>query len=235
MPPVNLLTVTETTQNVPREVKRRRYYSLETMRRMGTPVILKHMYNIADVEEGIAERSPWMDDIYGQTRAEDPLSYGVGFVSVERSDNEWISPQGKIVVSNIHPGVGFTPAPKYRGYGQGYLTYVIMPDVAEDLFRLDPAGTFVRIQSATAQMAWYPPANDNDILTLVEIDRNARIVKTHERYQLKRTTPVSIRGRDRRGRRNEPVDFGNQYIINQTFEMALVPPNNIIYQVPMDR
>lgn len=222
---------------VPHDVRRRRKWNMETMRRMGTPVLVKHMYNPDDVENGIAKESPYFDNIYKQTRHDDPISHGVGFVSVEESDNEWISPDGTLIVSDTSPGAGYTKAPRYRGFGPGYLTYVILPDVAEDLFKVDPTGVFIRIQTARAQMGWYPEVNDNDLLILVELDRNEDIVATHARYQLKQTTPITMRGLDRRGRRrvDETMDFGNQHRVGQNFELVLVPDNDVLYRVETDR
>jgi hypothetical protein len=223
---------------VPQDARRRRMQVQQAMVRMGTPVILKHQYNIDDVEKGIAKKSPTWNDIYGQERHNDPFSHGVGFVSIEDSDNEWINPQsGEIVVSSTSPGSGYTKAPKYRGYGPGYLTFVILPDVAEDMFKLDETGALIRIQNARAKMGWYPNVNDNDLLILCEIDGREQVTDTHERYKLKQTTQITHRGLNRRGRRypNEPMDYGNQFTINQTFELALVPPNDSVYDVEVDR
>jgi hypothetical protein len=211
---------------------------MQAMLRMGTPVIVKHMYNIGDVEDGIAKKSPTWDDIYAQERHEDPYSHGVGFVSIEDSDDEWIHPTtGAIVVSATSPGAGYVKAAKYRGYGPGYLTFAILPDVAEDMFKLDESGALIRIQNARAKMGWYPKVNDNDILILAELDNQERVIDTHERYKLKQVTQISHRGLNRMGRRylGEPMDFGNQLAINQVFELALIPPNDSVYDVEVDR
>lgn len=222
--------------DIPSDIRRRRLYVQQTMKRLGTPCLIKHMYNAADVEEGIAEKSPYYDDVYGQTRHNDPVSHGIGYVSVEKSDNEWISPEGAIVVSADSPGANYVRAPRFRGFGPGYLTYVILPDVAEDFFKLDPTGALIRIQTARAKMGWFPEANDNDLLILCEIDKEGTITTVEERYQLKQTTPTTIRGLDRRGRRGqETMDFGNQHRVNQTFELTLIPPNDELYNVETDR
>src|SRR5690242_8620263 len=84
--------------SVPGDIRRQRKNNLETMRRFGTPVILKHMYNDQDVQAGIAKESPNFSSVYGQTRHDDPISHGVGFVSVETQPGEWVSPQGALVV-----------------------------------------------------------------------------------------------------------------------------------------
>lgn len=224
--------------HVPQDIRRRRMQVMQNMLRMGTPVIVKHQYNIGDVEKGIAKKSPTWDDVYGQERHDDPFSHGVGFVSVEDSEDEWIHPTtGAIVVSPTSPGAGYVKAPAYRGYGPGYLTFAILPDVTEDMFKLDESGALIRIQNARAKMAWYPEVNDNDLLVLVELDGQEQVIATHERYKLKQTTQVSMRGLNRRGRRypGEPMDFGNQLAVNQIFELALIPPNDTAYEVEVDR
>lgn len=223
-------------QQIPHDVRRRRLYVMETMRRMGTPVLVKHMYNADDVDAGIAEPSPNFDSVYGQTRKNDPFSFGMGFVSVEKSDDEWVSPSGTLVTgTTISPGVGYVPAPKYRGFGPGYLTYVILPDVAEDVFKLNEVGALIKVQTATAQMGWYPEVNDNDLLVIVELDQNENITETRERYQLKMTNPVSVRGLDRKGRRGDTEMWGNRFVLNQMFELSLLPTNHVLYSVETDR
>lgn len=225
------------TKNTPQDIKRRRQSAQETMRRMGTPCIVKHMWNAQDVENGTAKRSPGFDTIYGQPRNEDPLSYGVGYVSVEESLNEWYdSVTGKIVVANVAPNASYIRAPKYRGFGPGYLLYIIQPDVTEDLFKVGAEGAFIRIQNATAQAPWFPEMNDNDLLVNVEIDRQENVVELRERYQLKMTSPTTMRQHDTRGRRELPnLDAGNRFLIGQAFEMALAPSNQVLYQVDCDR
>lgn len=224
--------------HVPQDALRRRMQVMQAMIRMGTPVIVKHRYNIRDVDKGIAKKSHTWDDIYAQERHKDPFSHGVGFVSVEESDNEWIHPTtGQIVVSEDDPGVGYVKAPKYRGYGPGYLTFAILPDVAEDMFKLDESGALIRIQNARAKMPWYPEVNDNDLLILVELDGHEQVIATHGRYALNEVTQITHRGLNRRGRRypGESMDFGNQLTINQVFELALLPPSEPAYAVAVDR
>jgi hypothetical protein len=221
--------------NTPQDVKRRRRMVYDAMRRMGTPVIVKHMYNDEDFERGVAEKSPTFQDPYGQVRNEDPLSYGIGYVSKEKSTDEWVTPSGVIVKSVTSPGAGHVPAPRYRGFGPGYLTWIIEPDTAEDYFKLSAGGALIQVQTATAQAPWYPEINDNDLIINVVLDANGRVEKTLERYQAKMTNPISIRGRDRRGRREYTEGGGNRHVVNQQFEMTLVPTTNILQKVETDR
>src|SRR3954471_17008867 len=108
--------------NVPRNIRRQRQNNLSTMRRLGSPVIIKHMYNDEDVRNGEATESPNFSSVYGQTRHDDPLSNGVGFVGLQEAEDEWVTPDGDLVFNSIlSPGPGYTKAPKYRGYGPGYL------------------------------------------------------------------------------------------------------------------
>lgn len=228
--------------NVPRDVWRRRKSNMDAMKRFGSPVIIKHMYNDEDVQEGRAVRSPNFDDDYGQTRNRDPLSHGAGFVGAVDgqmilSSNEWYRSDGTggIIKSTTQPAEDYLLAPKYRGYGPGHLTYVIMPDVSEDVFKMSEGGVLIRTQQARVQMGWYPEANDNDLLITCQVDRAYNVVKTFERYELKQTNPVSIRGLDRKGRREYTEDFGNRHVVQQEFEMSLIPKHNELMNVDVDR
>jgi hypothetical protein len=220
----------------PQDVRRRRKQVQEAMRRFGTPVLIKKMLTTKDVTAGVAQESANRSSIYKQTRHNDPLSHGVGFVSLATSPTEWVAPNDTaIVISDTSPGPGYTPAPLYRGYGQGFLTYIIMPDVAEDIYKVTETGVFFKVQDAKVQMGWYPEVNDNDLMILVELDRNENIVESHERYLLRQTNPISMRGLDRRGRRERETDYGNRHVVNQTFDMTLIPDNEELYKVEIDR
>jgi hypothetical protein len=61
------------------------------------------------------------------------------------------------------------------------------------------------------------------------------VLKTHERYQAKQTNPITMRGLDRRGRREYSGGGGNRFAINQTFEMTLVPTTHPLQKVETDR
>lgn len=221
--------------HTPQDILRRRKQVMEAMRRAGAPILVKHRYNDQDVRAGVAIQSPNWDATYKQTRHNDPLSHGVGYVSAQTSDDEWVAPNGTLVQSVSSPGAGYVKAPRYRGYGPGYLTYLIEPDTAQDMFRLSETGALIKVQNATAQAPWFPEMNDNDLLVNVELDRNGNIVDTHERFELKQTNPTSIRGLDRRGRREYTEDGGNRFVIHQSFEMVLMPSKDEIYNVELDR
>ena len=228
--------------NTPNNIVRRRSSNMSAMKRFGAPIVLKHMYNDQDVQNGNAVRSPNFDDDYGQTRNRDPLSHGVGFVGAVDgqmilSSNEWYltNGEGNIVVSDTSPGSGYVRAPRFRGYGPGFLTYVIMPDVSEDVFKMNEGGVLIRTQQARVQMGWFPEANDNDLLVTCQVDRSFNITKTFERYELKTTNPVSIRGLDRKGRREYSEDFGNRHVVQQEYEMSLIPSHNELMTVEVDR
>jgi hypothetical protein len=229
--------------SVPRDIRRHRANNLDTMRAYGTPVVLKKMYTDRDRRLGGAVPSPNYSSVYGQVRHDDPLSHGVGFVGAKdgvmiESIDEWYDTTGRdlrILTQDTSPGTGWAKAPLYRGFGPGYLTYAILPDVAEDVFKLTDAGVLIRSQTAQAQMGWYPEVNDNDLLIIVEIDEAERVIDARERFQLKMTTPISMRGIDRLGRREANEDFGNRHITDQQFEMTLIPETDKLYDVEWDR
>lgn len=234
----NLLYATKYSgkESAPQDIKRLRRQVHDMMRRMGQPVIIKKMLTIKDVENNIAKRSENFDSIYGQTRMNDNLSWGTGFVSREESDNEWIDPSsGEIIKEDFNPEPSWPKAPKYRGYGPSIVTYIIEPDAPQDFFTLTPQGAMIQVQTANVTMGWFPKVNDNDLIIHVELDESGHVVHSGRRYQAKTTSPVSIRGLDRKGRREYEGDFGNRHVVNQTFEINLVPDNHVLMNVEVDR
>lgn len=223
-------------ENAPQDIKRLRRQVHDLMRRMGQPVIIKKLLTINDVDKNYAERSANYDSIYGQTRNNDNLSWGAGFVSKEKSENEWINPaSGQIVASDFVPDASWPKAPKYRGYGPGIVTYIIEPDAPQDYFTLTPTGAMMQVQTSEVTMGWYPKINDGDLIIHVELDDHGNVIESSQRYQAKMTTPVSIRGLDRKGRKEYSGDLGNRHIINQNFPITLVPENNVLMKVEIDR
>lgn len=228
--------------DVPRDVQTLRISNHEVMQRMGTPVLVKRVYTIEDVEDGVAKKTPVnFDDIYGQsTYVDDQISHGVGFVSVDTQDGEWYDPvTGNMYVNATLPNSTYLPAPRYRGYGPGFIVYAILPDRPEDVMRFTPQGTIIRSQDAMVQLPWWPELGDNDLLIPVQLNQNGTIAKDFERYQLKMVTPVTLRGdSDRMGRREfDSTDGGNRFWIGQQAELVRVPysVNEPIYQVEIDR
>lgn len=225
-------------RNVPHDIVRLRRYVYEVCRRMGTPVLYKHMLNEDDEHNGTVTKSPIWDEDYGQTRNRDPLSHGIGYVSKEPATNEYFNTITGEVVTLKTNTPGYELAPKYRGYGPGMLIYIIEPDAAVDFFKATPEGAFMKVQTATAIAPWWPDINDNDLLIHVELDRSGRILGTGERYQAKQANPVSLRGsneRTRPGRHEYTGDFGTRYVVNTTFQMVLLPPNSELQHVECDR
>jgi hypothetical protein len=93
-------------------------------------------------------------------------------------------------------------------------------------------------QNAKTQLPWWPLVGDNDLLIAVALDDGGLITETFERYQLKMVTPISMRGRDRSGRREIPgaLAGGNRYWIGQECEAVKVMPlSDPIYEVETDR
>lgn len=222
---------------VPWDIMRRRKLTLETMKRMGTPVLIKHRYNADDVAKGIARRSPNWAPEYKEVRRNDPLSNGVGFASVEVAENEWYDEEGELHIAET-PEEGWQLAPLYRGYGPGYLTYCVLPDAPEDVFRLTPQGALLHTQVARLQLPWWPLCGDNDLLITCELDPQQKIIQTFERYQLKQVTPITMRGLDRSGQREFRADAAsNRFWVGQQAEANKFPltEEDPIFQVEVDR
>jgi len=222
-------------EKAPQDIKRLRRQVHDMMRRMGQPVIIKKMLTVKDVEENYAERSANYDSVYGQTRNNDNLSWGTGFVSKEKSIDEYIDPSSGNIIKSDFPDPSWEAAPKYRGFGPGILTYVIQPDAAEDFFKLTPEGAMFQTQIAELTMGWFPKVDDNDLIINVELGNNGRVVAAGRRYQAKIVNPVTMRGLDNNGRIENKGYLNNRHTVNQKYQITLVPANNILMNVEVDR
>lgn len=225
---------------VPWETRRRRQQVAEMLRRMGTPALLKHRYSDLDVREGVAQKAPGRDSIYGQARNNDPLTLGTGYTSVELSTNEWFDNEGKIVISETSPGAEYQQVPRYRGFGPGHLIYVIMPDAARDYFTYDPGGAFYNIEESRAITSWTPKIWDGDLLITVTTDAIGNIISKEEVYECNKVTPLTMRGRDRLGLPEKPNDSNyfntpNRWIMNQKFTIIKIPDLDPRQEVQIDR
>lgn len=221
----------------PEEIRNMRQSSADAYMRMGTPVLLKKRYNAEDVELGVAVEAASLDPIYGQaTYATDTLSYGVGYCSLDTQPGEWYNPtDGSLVAAPVQPS-NTVVAPRYRGYGPGFLTYAILPDRPEDAWKLTPQGALIRQQTAMVQLPWWPQVGDNDLLITVQVAPNGYVTQAFEFYQLKMVTPITMRGLDRGGNREFAANAaGNRFWVGQQAEMVKIPSNDITCQVEIDR
>jgi hypothetical protein len=238
-------------RRTPEEIKRIRRENMDFCRKMGEAVILKHQYNNKDFNAGmdflddnnlllddpipvdtdplLAKHCPacW-DDQYDRARSNCPVCFGVGFVSLLYDDitNKWIDSKGQLVGGD--PGTG-QKAPKYGGYGPGFITWMVEPDVAIDVFRINEQGVMVQTENAQGVAPWYPDLGDNDLCINVDLAPNEdAVIETRDRFQLKLTNPNTIRGFGIRGNYQD-------YKVSQQFAMARIPDNSIWYEVPTDR
>lgn len=226
-------------RRTPQEIKRLRREVMDFCRKLGQSVLLKHQWNNNDVREGLAKECPaCFDPAYRQTRNRCPVCFSIGFVSVEDDDITNLYIEEGELVDQVHQ-INEVRAPKYGGFGPGYITWMIEPDTPVDIFKIGEGGVIVQTQQAQGIAPWFPELHDNDLAINVHLDRNLEIEdvnefgdgrtnNTYERYQLKLTNPITIRGF---GRRAQDQD----YQVQQTFEMSHVPLDNILYRVPIDR
>lgn len=90
-------------------------------------------------------------------------------------------------------------------------------------------------QTAELTMGWFPKIDDNDLIINVELGNNGRVVAAGRRYQAKIVNPVTMRGLDNNGRIESKGYLNNRHTINQKYQMTLVPVNNILMNVEVDR
>lgn len=219
--------------NTPQEIKRLRRENMDLCRRMGQPVVVRHMYSLEDVTAGIARTCPaCYDPAYDHIRADCPVCYGFGFASVEDNPLDlWINTAGQVVATST-PSAGWVKAPRYGGFSAPVLTWLIEPDIAVDVFRISDQGVLTQIYDAQGMAPWYPSLGDNDLCINVTIDRDGfTITETLDRFQLKRVQQITVRGF---GRVTIPATNGQPLLVAQTFEMNKVPTNQHIYDVPVD-
>jgi hypothetical protein len=244
---VYILTVREVGPPVtPQEIKRLRRENMDLCRKMGQPVVYRHMWNEDDEEDGVAERCPaCYDPAYDQSRDDCPVCFGFTFVSHEKAVNPnlYVTPDG--LLADVAPGwdpdvdppvaapEGYVRAPRYGGFAESVLTWLVEPDVAVDVFRVMDTGTMVRTYEAVGVAPWFPGLADNDLCVEVELAPNDySIVDSGDRFQLKMVQPITVRGFGKRGR--PPGSRGKAFRVAQSFQMSRAPNNTNLYSVPLD-
>lgn len=221
--------------NTPQEIKRLRRENMDLCRRMGQPVVVRHMYSLEDVTAGIAQKCPaCYDAVYEHVRGDCPVCYGMGFASVELNNANpklWITSQGTVVQAISQPA-GSIQAPRYGGFGVPYLTWLVEPDVAVDVFRITDQGVMTQQYDAQGFAPWFPILGDNDLCINVSLKPDGfTINQALDRFQLKKVQQVTIRGF---GRRTSPGSLGQPLLVAQSFEMNKVPTNSQLALVPVD-
>lgn len=219
--------------NTPQDVKRLRRENMDICRKMGQPVIWRHMYGQEDVTAGVAKTCPaCYNTAYGQVRNDCPVCWGFGFVSVE--DNPlplWVTTDGLVVESDSQPS-GTVRAPRYGGFAVPFLTWLMEPDVAVDVFQINKQGVMVQTYDAQGVAPWYPTMGDNDLCVNVALEGDGfNIIETLDRFQLKRVQQITIRGF---GKRARPSANGQPYQVAQSFQMSKSPTNTQVYNIPVD-
>lgn len=221
--------------NTPQEIKRLRRENMDLCRRMGQPVVVRHVFGPRDVDAGVAQKCPaCYDAAYDQVRGDCPVCYGIGFASVELNTATpllYITTAGTVVQTDTPP-TGSIVAPRYGGFAAPYLTWMVEPDVAVDVFRLTDEGVMTQQYDAKGFAPWFPTMGDNDLCINVEVDKNGfTILEELDRFQLKQVEQVTVRGF---GRRVRPGSLGQPLLVAQTFEMNKIPVNTKLNDVPTD-
>lgn len=213
-------------QRTPHEVKQWRRQNLDMLRKLGLPVMVKHRWDLNDLRAGTAKRCPaCFNDTYDDSLPDCPVCFGVTLVSVEDDDIT-----GLYIEAGFLAVSGSVRAPKYGGFGPGYITYMIQPDVPEDVIKFNPEGQLEKTTVAQGVAPWWPLLGDNDLCVNLELSRNMKtIIEESERFELKMTTPLTVRGFGVRSTDRHDNRIG------QTFQMDRLPVGHNFYNVPLDR
>jgi hypothetical protein len=199
------------------------------------------MWGREDVEKGDAATCPacW-DEIYDNVRNDCPVCFGFGFVSTELEPDPtvFIDTDGQIAISGLDdfglptPDAGWVRAPRYGGFDQAYLTWLVEPDIAVDVFRINEQGVMVQTYDAEGVAPWFPILGDNDLcINVVLAPSDFTIIDSEERFQLKQVQQVTIRGF---GKPGQPRGGAQRFQVAQTFQMSKAPTNSSLYQVEVD-
>lgn len=237
---MHLLTFKEVgPPHVPQEIKRLRRENMDLCRRMGQPVVFRHLYSREDVFNGDAQQCPacW-DPAYDQPRNDCPVCFGFGFASIEPSPDlaAYIDSSGQLVQAPLSgdtpvPEDDWVRAPRFGGFAEPVLTWMIEPDVAVDVFRINEQGVLIQTYDAQGTAPWYPHLGDNDLCINVTLAPNDyTIIDAQDRFQLKLVQQVTIRGFGHLGR----PPGGQAFLVAQTFEMSKAPTNSSLYDVPIE-
>lgn len=208
--------------SVPQEIKRLRREAGDALRRYGQPAVHRHLYSLDDLHSGVAKKCPaCYDEVYNQTRNNCPVCFSVGFVSIEDHPTLYISSDGYLTTDETDK-----KAPLFGGFAEPVLTRVMQPDVAVDVFRVNQQGVLTRVEQSKSYAYWDPNVGDNDLLILVTVANDGYTINgIVDHYQTKQVNNNTIRGWGARAKNQ------NQFTVSQEFEMALVPPNNVLRQV----
>jgi len=217
----------------PQEIKRLRRENMDMCRKHGQPVILRHAWNQEDVIDEYAQNCPacW-DPAYSQVRNDCPVCYGFGFASLELTVNRdlWITEQG-VITETTTPDEGWVRVPRYGGFGEPVLTWLMEPDVAVDVYRINQEGVMVRTYDAQGVAPWFPNLGDNDLcINAVLAPNDYSIVETRDRFQLKLVQQITMRGFGKMGRPQGSI----AYKVAQSFQMSKAPENSSLYDIPWD-
>ena len=205
---------------------------MDAARRVGQPVVVRHRWNEEDFNNGLAIRCPaCYDPSYGNSRSDCPVCFGVTFVSAEfePSGTLYINTQGEIQTGD--PGT-HVRAPRYGGFAEPFLTWLIEPDVAVDVFRINEQGVFVRTYDAQGAAPWYPTLGDNDLCTNVDLEADGQTIRTPgDRFLLKMVQQITVRGFGKKSRNLPPAN--QPYLCSQSFRMNKLPVNDPYWEVPL--
>lgn len=114
------------------------------------------------------------------------------------------------------------------GFADGILTYATIADAREDTFRLTDAGALLHDRSPQVNFPWTPLVGDNDLLIAVELADDAEIADTYDRYTLRQSQPVTVRGLGFKTTiRSLPFRVGQQA------QVDVVPYASVLWDVPI--
>ena len=223
------------------DIRRFRTENMDACRTMGQPIVWRHRFDMLDLErpyrleyfgreedEVACKRCPaCYETVYEQPRTDCQVCNAVTIVSTEDAVDMWITEEGRLTDTDTG---GLDLAPRYRGFGPSVLTWIIEPNVPEDVFRISESGVLTRYQRAEGYAPWYPKMADQDIVINVALQftkDDYTITDTSERFLLDTVQPQQIRGFGR-------MTTDQSYASGQSFQMARIERNHHLYSLEID-
>lgn len=127
---------------------------------------------------------------------------------------------------NVCFGTGYV-----GGYSDPYIVYVTLQDAATNTIKISQNGVLIMDQHPQLTAPWNPEMGDGDIIILADFRPGTwEVADTHERYELREVTPITMRGP---GFGTQPEMTRNRFRISQESSVDKLPWDHPLYSLPL--
>lgn len=127
---------------------------------------------------------------------------------------------------NVCFGTGYV-----GGFSDPVIVNVTLQDAATDTIKISANGTLIMDTHPSLTAPWNPEIGDGDLIILADFEPGTwDIADTHERYELKEVTPITMRGPHFV---RQPEVTRNRFRISQQANVDKLPWGHPFYDVPI--